>query len=275
MHKTINYYTILGIKRNATDDDIKKAYRKMAMKWHPDRNSESINAEDKFKEAKFAYETLSNEYKRKQHDYELESQENKQTKNKDFFKETIDDNFIIQVDINVEFWESIFGCNKTFELTFLRNKVREQKTISVKFPAGTQENESFIVESDDIQIKTTIKIKPDEFFTRNNLDLFTHIDVSFILAALGGKIIFPHWSGNLEVIVPPGIKPNQTLLCSNKGIVRDIFVGDLYLICNISVPKKLTKKQKELLEAFRETEEMPNNLFDRIKKTWSEKYRPR
>ena len=56
-----DYYEVLGVAKNASDDDIKKAYRKLAMKFHPDRNQadESKKAEDKFKEAKEAYEILS------------------------------------------------------------------------------------------------------------------------------------------------------------------------------------------------------------------------
>ena len=54
-----DYYTVLGVERDASDEDIKKAYRKLAMKHHPDRNPDDKDAEDKFKEAKEAYEVLS------------------------------------------------------------------------------------------------------------------------------------------------------------------------------------------------------------------------
>ena len=51
-----DYYEVLGVAKNASDDDIKKAYRKLAMKYHPDRNPDSKEAEDKFKEVKEAYD---------------------------------------------------------------------------------------------------------------------------------------------------------------------------------------------------------------------------
>jgi len=63
-----DYYEVLGVNRDAAEDDIKKAYRKLAMKHHPDRNPDSKEAEDKFKEAKQAYEILSDGSKRAQYD---------------------------------------------------------------------------------------------------------------------------------------------------------------------------------------------------------------
>ena len=64
-----NYYKTLGVERNATPEQIKKAYRKLAMKWHPDRNSENKKeAEAKFKEIGEAYSILSDDKKRKIYD---------------------------------------------------------------------------------------------------------------------------------------------------------------------------------------------------------------
>lgn len=63
-----DYYDVLGINRDASDEDIKKSYRKMAMKFHPDRNPDSKDAEEKFKEAKEAYEVLSDKEKRGAYD---------------------------------------------------------------------------------------------------------------------------------------------------------------------------------------------------------------
>lgn len=63
-----NYYDVLGIQKNATADEIKKAYRKLAIKYHPDKNPGDKSAEEKFKEISSAYEVLSNPEKRRQYD---------------------------------------------------------------------------------------------------------------------------------------------------------------------------------------------------------------
>src|SRR5437667_6546607 len=63
-----DYYTVLGLNRDASEEDIKKAYRKLAMKFHPDRNPDDKTTEEKFKEAKEAYEVLTDARKRAAYD---------------------------------------------------------------------------------------------------------------------------------------------------------------------------------------------------------------
>ena len=68
MARKRDYYTVLGVNRDASDEDLKKAYRKLAMKHHPDRNPDDKASEEKFKEAKEAYEVLSDPKKRAAYD---------------------------------------------------------------------------------------------------------------------------------------------------------------------------------------------------------------
>ena len=66
MSQKSDYYEVLGISKNADESEIKKAYRKLAIKYHPDKNPDDASAEEKFKEAAEAYEVLSNSDKRAQ-----------------------------------------------------------------------------------------------------------------------------------------------------------------------------------------------------------------
>lgn len=68
MSEKRDYYDVLGLSKNANEAEIKKAYRKLALKYHPDKNPDDKNAEEKFKEAAEAYEVLSNSQKRAQYD---------------------------------------------------------------------------------------------------------------------------------------------------------------------------------------------------------------
>ena len=63
-----DYYDVLGVGRDAPEAEVKKAYRRLAMKYHPDRNPDDVRAEDKFKEATEAYEVLTDEDKRHAYD---------------------------------------------------------------------------------------------------------------------------------------------------------------------------------------------------------------
>lgn len=89
-----NYYQILGIKRNANNGEIKSAYRKLALKFHPDKNNGDKYFEERFKEIQEAYEILSDQYKKEKFDYEYDlffnintNFSNSQTKNENINEE--------------------------------------------------------------------------------------------------------------------------------------------------------------------------------------------
>jgi DnaJ-class molecular chaperone len=278
-----SYYDILNISETASDEDIKKAFRKQAMKWHPDRNPGNSEAEEKFKEMKAAYEILIDPYKRKQYDISRETEKASKGFNKDFnnfFKDNFADSFnenkqtIKSLAVELGFWEAISGCTKIFELDLPYGETLQKHKVTISIPAGARDGETFLFQANNNTLEIHITIIPDEKFSRNNLDLFANIEVPFTIAALGGKLLFPHWEGDLQINIPPGIKPNQNILVPNKGVKRDMFLGDLYLMCNISVPQKLTVKQKVILEEFKKTEsEVSANVFESIKNTWKNTFK--
>lgn len=75
-----NYYEILGVKHTANKEEIKKAYRKLAMRFHPDKNSNNKEFEEKFKDIGEAYQTLSDDTKRTKYDFDFEQYQIRQQK---------------------------------------------------------------------------------------------------------------------------------------------------------------------------------------------------
>ncbi|SBT72743.1 40 kDa heat shock protein, putative [Plasmodium ovale] len=111
--KTQDYYSILGVPRDATENDIKKAYRKLAMKWHPDKHVDEADkkvAEEKFKSISEAYEVLSDEEKRKTYDlYGSEGiKGNMSSEDENFFHSGVDP---------TELFTKFFGPNRPFSFT--------------------------------------------------------------------------------------------------------------------------------------------------------------
>lgn len=90
---SVDYYKILNLTKNASDDDIKKSYKKLALQYHPDRNKDS-NAEDKFKQISEAYQVLSNKDTKQKYDFGHNINFNNQFNNaNDIFKHFFSDNF--------------------------------------------------------------------------------------------------------------------------------------------------------------------------------------
>lgn len=110
-----NYYEILGVNRESTDDEIKKSYRKIAMKYHPDRNQGNKEAENIFRDASEAYETLSDGEKRKKYNDKLDGKQNNNKEQKKEGKtttsQTMNGGNINMQDLHSSF-ERFFGAGK-------------------------------------------------------------------------------------------------------------------------------------------------------------------
>lgn len=287
----MNFYKILNVNKDASQDDIKKAYRKLAMKHHPDRNQNDKKSEEKFKEIQRAYETLGEPQKRAEYDAhqsyqksnnrktrQYESNSNAEDLFREHFSDIFDDHFsnffkqreiIQQIELPITFWEAIKGTTKKFQLNVDENGRVKTYEIKLNIPAGSNIGDSFVINVSDEKIQVVLNVEPHPNFQRNNLDLFLKTDIPFDLALLGGTAIFPHWDGDIEVTLPPGLNNGNQVLLANKGVQKGFFKGDLYLVVNVTIPKKLTEEQKSIIQQFSDTEKTKKNWFNNLKETLS------
>lgn len=287
----MNYYETLGLSNDAKESEIKKAYRKLAMKHHPDRNQGDKTAEEKFKKINEAYITLSDFIKKRDYDqqyirktssfdeFSQESDINDFVNN--FFRNqngsTFNDMFGFQqgktqksIQINLNFWEAVFGTTKTFEIGLTKNGSKIKKTINLNFPPGTEENTAYSVDVEDMEFIVHVSILPDDKYTRDHLDLYAEIEIQFTVAAMGGTISFPHWTQPVEIIIPAGIQNGEMVKIPNGGVSKPPYIGDMFFKVKVNVPTKLNKKQKELLNEFAQLQkEADKTFFNSIKDKWT------
>jgi len=283
-----DYYDILGVSKNASQEEIKRAYRKLALQWHPDKNK-SPEATERFKEINEAYEVLSDPQKRQTYDqfghaaftpgggestggwpfgggfgrtykqgpftytYTTYGGEGSPFEGWDF-----SDPF--------EIFEQFFGGYSPFRqsskiprysltLTFLEAAKGCEKEITfggkrrkIKIPAGVEEGSR--IKFKDFYV--TIDVQPDKTFQRDGLDVFVNQEVPLITAILGGVIAVPTIEGPLKLRIRPGTQPGTMVRLAGRGIKRlhGYGRGDQYVRLLVKIPERLTRKQKEILEEF-------------------------
>lgn len=286
----MNYYEVLELNSNANAEDIKKSYRKLAMKYHPDRNDGDKLAEEKFKLINEAYITLSDVNKKQEYDYSLQNNFNpghfnsgNEPNMNDFFGPSFSEMFknfafhnnfhqssIQTLTVNLEFWEAALGCDKKYEFSLNTNSGKKRVKVDVTFEPATNVGDIIPVHIDNHVLHLQVNILDDLSFERDNLDIYTMLEVPFTKGVLGGKIIFPHWTKDLEIVVPVGVENGTKIRLANMGIKKNIYMGDLYLVVKLITPKKLTKKQKDLLVEFDNLENKKENTFNQsLKNLWS------
>jgi len=269
-----DYYDILGVDRNATSEEINKAYRKLAVEWHPDRNK-SPEAEERFKEINEAYEVLSNAEKRAAYDqfghaafapggmggFEAPFSYTYTTYGGgapfegfgfDFsdpfeifeqffggspFRET---RRIPRYGLSLSFMEAARGCEKEMVVEGKRRKIR--------IPPGV--NDGTRIKFEDFYV--TIDVKPDKIFRREGDDVFINQEISLGTAILGGVVGVPTIDGPVKLRIRPGTQPWTTVRLRGRGIKRlhGYSRGDQYVRLLVKIPEKLTPRQKELIREF-------------------------
>ena len=282
----IDYYKILELTKTATEADIKKAYRRLARKYHPDLSPNDKNAEKKFKEINEANEVLSNSENRKKYDkygkdwkhadefeksgYNPNQQQNsgRQQQSSDFSGDFSD------------FFESMYGnaggrsreakyrgqdLNAGLQLT-LNDVYKTQKqtltvnnkNIRITIPAGVENGQVIRIPghgtpganggpNGDLFITFSISDIPD--FKRDGSNLYTNVNLDLYTAVLGGEIFVTTFDGKVKLKVPPETQTGTKVKLKGKGFPiykTENSFGDLHITYTIKTPVNLTEKEKEL-----------------------------
>ncbi len=286
-----DYYEVLGVSKNASDDEIKKAYRKLAIKYHPDKNPGNKEAEEKFKEINEAHDVLSDKQKRARYDQFGHAgvggnaggnpfggggspfgNFNGQTFNFDFggaggFDDILSNLFgfgggarrprrgaDLQTSVTLTFEEAIFGTTKEVDIN--------GESIKLKIPEGIDDGMSIRLrgkggeapeggEKGDLYVR--IRVKPHKHLTREGNIILSEEKISMVDAALGCEIEAETVDGTVTMKVPAGTQSGTPFKLSGHGVPfrADGDRGPHIVTVIVETPKNLSKRQKELLEEFR------------------------
>ena len=279
-----NFYATLGVPQNASIEEIKKAYKKLARENHPDLNPGDLEAEKKFKEVSEAHSVLGDERKKQEYDQirtmgasgfgGFTSQGFTVDDFGDIF-ENLGDIFgfggrrkgqTYQTNINISFNEAASGIEVVLPL---------EESIKVKVPAGV-DNGSVIrlrgrggpgaAGAPDGDLLVQVSVEPHKFFKRSNMDLILEVPLLFTEAALGASIKIPTLSKSVTLKIPSGTSSGKTFKIRGEGITpQGRRSGDLYVKVFIIPPTNLSRSAKKHLEKFRdqfESGDSPRKYLD-------------
>ena len=283
-----DYYEVLGVSKNASDDEIKKAYRKLAVKYHPDKNPGNKEAEEKFKEISEAHEVLSDKQKRARYDQFGHAGVGGnggmggnpfqgggfQNFNCDFggggggLDDILGSIFGFgggprrpargadyRTTVTLTFEEAVFGTTKVVSA--------DGKDLKVKIPAGIDDGMSIRLNGKggaapkggtkgDLYV--FIRVKPHKHLTREGTIILSETRSSMADAALGTTVDVETVDGNVRMRIPAGTQSGTPFKLSGHGVPLMRSDGDRgphIVTVIVETPKNLTKRQKELLEEFR------------------------
>ena len=289
-----DYYSVLGVDRKADAATIKKAYRKLAQKYHPDKNPDDKQAEDQFKQITEAYAVLSDDEKRQQYDQYGDADFHQRFSQEDIFRNVnvgdIFGNFggggedifsqlfggggrgraprqpakgqDYSMQITIPFRLAVQGGERRIDYRGDNNKVEQ---IKVRIPAGIEKGRKLRIAgkggphpaggaAGDLYLQ--IDIEPDPIFTRDGNDLLVKAEVPYSGICLGTSIEIPTLDTPKRVKVPAGMQPGQKIRLRGYGVAAagKRSAGDLYAVIEVVVPTSLNKKQKETLEKLKEVD---------------------
>ena len=253
-----DYYKILGVDRKASEDEIRKAYRKLAKQYHPDYNPNNKQSEDRFKEINEAYEVLSDSTKRGHYDRlgSDYSQWQRRGNPGDFDWGQYGSGFPGGTRVNMDdlndlfggaggfsdFFQTIFGGGGTRTATrsqpqsyqqelqvtleeAYRGTMRliqaEGKEKQVRIPAGIRTGSKVRVPGVAPQghdLYLIVEVTDDPRFERRSNDLHTTATVSIFTAILGGEAEVDTFEGKIKLGIPAGTQPEQVFRLAGRGM---------------------------------------------------------
>ncbi len=268
-----NYYSVLEIDRGATDDEVKRAFRRLARQFHPDLNDTDPMAEARFKQVNEAYDVLSDAEKRRDYDefgdnwrHADELRKGSGFRFNDVRQASMDPrnlfNFFggrggfgepapqnVDVEINLE--EAFHGCTRLLTLGGAEGRSR---SLEVDIPAGISDGGKVRLNPSGMApIELTVSVAAHHRFKRAGDDLHVDVAVPLLDAILGGEVLVQTLDGRLMLKIPPDTQNGESIRLSGKGMrkLRSDERGDLFAKVMVVLPADLTTEQKELYERLR------------------------
>lgn len=277
-----NYYEILGVKENASQDDIKKAFRKLAMQYHPDKNPNNSEAEAKFKEINAAYNILNDVDKRQQYDNQKKYSNNGWSFNVNGAPNGLDE-FINQFFAQHGFGQGrapaknrdvSLALNITLDDAFNGKKTPVQYTtpsgrgvdLNVSIPAGIDSGTRMKFQGQGDHVNTNLPpgdlylqiiVQDHPIFDRHGHDLHTKIKIDALSAIIGTKQRLTCIDGQqLDLTIPAGTQPATFFRVPGKGmpvINQTNKRGDLFVHAEVFTPSGFSEDQLNTLKTIKES----------------------
>ncbi len=285
-----DYYEVLGVDRNVSQSDLKKAFKRLAIKYHPDKNPGNKEAEDKFKEAAEAYEVLSDPSKRTTYDQFGHQGVNSSFGQSGFRNVDINDIFNnifggdeifgdifgdifgggmrrgprrgrnIQMSLDLSLEDAVFG--KSIEI----NLPNTRKKVSVNIPAGVDtgnkirlsgEGEPSQYGGDNGDLFIVVNVLGHEFFEREANHLYCEIPLRIDQAILGDEIEVPTLTKKVLLKIPPETQTGKVFKLRDLGAgsLHGNSKGDLFIRVVVETPSRINGEQKKnISDAFSDLE---------------------